>query len=269
MKYLFFLAVLIGIGIVANAQQSYKYVIIPTHFNDFGDGLNPYGLSSALQTKLAKHSIKATFEKEDVPEDYCEALTVNLVKISSMLTNKLKVEFRDCMNRVVWSEEGAGRSKEYYLGYAEAIDDAFEGLTELPVNKTKEDIAQREKPAIAAVVETEKTKETPLAPQPELPANMDSYKPVNPYYNSIYLVDLVETGGNEKELLILNGELMGYKNQQRIAMLIPSGLEGVFTVNWIKPEGTHVPGIAKLSGTKLEISLKTESQQEVIVLQKL
>ena len=269
MKYLLFLAILIYAGITVNAQQTYKYVIIPTRFSDFGEGLNPYGLTSALEVELGKHSIKSVFEKEDVPEDYCEALTVNLVKISSMFTNKLKVEFRDCMNRVVWSEEGAGRSKKYNVGYAEAIADAFKELTQLPVNKTKENIVQKEKPVVKELAETEQVKEKPVVPQQELPANKDSYKPVNPYYNSTYLVDVVEIGNDEMALLVLNGELLGYKSQQRIATLVPSGLEGVYMVNWINPEGTNVSGIAKLSGSKLEISLKTKAQQEVIILQKL
>lgn len=267
MKYLFFLMVFVVVGISVNAQQAYKYVIIPTRFNDFGDDLNPYGLSSSLQALLAERSIKGVFEKADLPEDYCEALTVHLTKVSSVLTNKLVVEFRDCMNRVVWSEEGAGSSKEYREGYAEAIADAFKELNELPVNKT---IDKVDKPK--AVVQTEKPISKPVAPRSEGEegeVDKDSYKPVNPYYNNTYLVDLIEKGDDVKQILILNGELLGYQSHQAIATLSPSGLKDVYTVSWLNTEGENIAGVAKLDGTTLEISLKNGAEEMVIVLQKL
>ncbi|MFV0266031.1 MAG: hypothetical protein ACK5HT_02740, partial [Draconibacterium sp.] len=73
----------------------------------------------------------------------------------------------------------------------------------------------------------------------------------------------------KKELLILNGEVLGYKKQQRIATLTPSGLEDVFTISWVNPDGGSVNGVAKLTAAKLEISLSKDGQEEVIVLQKL
>jgi len=264
MKYLFFLMVFVVVGISVNAQQAYKYVIIPTRFSDFGDDLNPFGLSSSLQAQLAERSIKGVFEKADLPEDYCEALTVHLNKVSSVLTNKLVVEFRDCMNRVVWSEEGAGSSKEYREGYAEAIADAFKALKELPVNKT---IDKVDKPK--AVVKTEKTISKLVAPRSEGDVEKDSYKPVNPYYNNTYLVDVIEKGDDVKQILILNGELLGYKSHQTIATLSPSGLKDVYTVNWVNSEGENIAGVAKLDETTLEISLKNGAEEMVIVLQKL
>lgn len=261
MKYFLFLAFLVVIGVSVNAQPTYKYVIIPTRFNDFGDGLNPHGLCSSLQAQLAERSIKSVFEGTEVPDEYCEVLTVNLTKVSSMLTNKLKVEFRDCMNRVVWSEEGTGASKEYRKGYAEAIADALKDLDQLPVNKS---IKQAHKTEAVAVVKNENPNVKQL-----VTVDKDSYKPVNPYYNSTYLVDVIESDNNEKQILILNGELLGYQSHQIIATLSPSGLTGIYTVIWEEPEGGNISGIAKIEGTELEISLKTEPEEKVIVLQKL
>ena len=261
MKYLFLFAFLVVTSSLVNAQPTYKYVIIPTHFNDLGDGLNPHGVCSSLQSQLSERSINVVFEGTEVPDDYCEALTVNLIKVSSMLTNKIKVEFRDCMNRVVWSEEGTGTSKEYRKGYSEAIAAALKDFNQLPVNQS---LKKAEKAGVVSEVKNKK----PIVKE-AVPVDKDSYKPVNPYYNSIYLVDVIESDKNEKQILILNGGLLGYKNHQTIATLSPSGLTGIYTVTWIDTEGGNISGVAKLEGTELEISLKTEPEEQVIVLQKL
>lgn len=268
MKYLILFAILL-MGISVNAQQPYKYVLIPTHFDDFGNDLNPYGLSSVVQAELDKQSIKGVFATNQMPEDYCETLTVNLVKTSSLLRNKVKVELKDCMSKVIWSNEGTGRSKDYREGFGEAVVDALKNLAELPVNTTISGLPQKVEtaPKVAALAKTEKEPAvTQVQPEREVDEN---YKPVNPYYNGTYLVDVVDAGNSRKELLILNGEVLGYTKQQRIATLAPSGLEDVFTISWVNPDGESVNGVAKLTAAKLEISLSKDGQEEVIVLQKL
>ncbi len=268
MKYLILFAILL-MGISVNAQQPYKYVLIPTHFEDFGNDLNPYGLGSVMQTELYKQSIKGVFISNQMPEDYCETLTVKLVKTSSLLQNKLKVELKDCMGNVIWSNEGAGRSKDYREGFGEAVVDALKDLTELPVNTTINRLPQKEEtaPKVAAVTKIEK-EPVVLQSMPEREVD-ENYKPVNPYYNGTYLVDVVDAGNSKKELLILNGDVLGYKKQQRIAVLTPSGLEDVFTIVWVNPVGESVNGVARLTAAKLEISLSKNDEDEVIVLQKL
>lgn len=267
MKYLILFTVL-QMSIWVNAQQRYKYVIIPTHFTDFGNDLNPYGICSTLQAELDKHSIKGVFANNEIPDDYCEVLTVNVVKVQNLLRNKLRVEFKDCSNKVVWSNEGAGRSKDYREGFGEAVVEALKDLNQLPLNKTKERVmvhwdAEDTVPVIATIPEI---KPESVAPKTQ---SAEDYKPVNPYYNSTYLVDVVEVSDNKKELLILNGESLGYKSRQKLAMLSPSGLENVFTISWIKPGGATISGVARLTAGKLEISLKEDGKEEVVVLQKL
>ncbi|MFV0592914.1 MAG: hypothetical protein ACK5M7_16160 [Draconibacterium sp.] len=289
MKYIILLSVFF-IGISVYAQQPYKYVIIPTHFSEFGNDLNPYGLSSAIQTELDKHSIEGVFATDNMPPDYCEALTVNLVKTSGLLKNKLKVELKDCMNKLVWSNEGTGRSKDFRAGFGEALTDALKDLDRLPANTTMATLAHTTTttPKIVAVAGepvSVKTQAENAAPTSQITgavvsvdkqttalpdgAEADGYKPVNPYYNGTYLIDVVEAGENKKELLILNGDALGYKNRQKIATLSPSGLDDVFSISWTKPGGTSVSGVARLNDAKLEISLNENGNKEVIMLQKL
>jgi len=173
------------------------------------------------------------------------------------------------MSKVIWSNEGAGRSKDYREGFGEAVVDALKDLTELPLNTTISGLPPKVEtaPKVAALTKTEK-EPTVTQVQPEREV-VENYKPVNPYYNGTYLVDVIDTGNSKKELLILNGEVLGYKKQQRIATLTPSGLEDVFTITWVNPDGGSVNGVAKLTAAKLEVSLSKDGQEEVIVLQKL
>ncbi|MGE4586380.1 MAG: hypothetical protein AB7D05_03470 [Mangrovibacterium sp.] len=134
MKKMKVLLFLLSLALPGVGQQSFKYVIIPTRFSDLGPGFNPYQLSSALQDVLNGNGIPTVFESDQRPADYCDALVAELEKSSSLFTNKLVVRFRDCQNNIIWSREGEGRSKDFTLGYAEALADALDGFTVLPPN---------------------------------------------------------------------------------------------------------------------------------------
>ena len=134
------------------AQATYKYVIIPTRFSDIGNGFNPYGVSSSLQKIFNEKGIRTVFESDDRPEDYCDALNIELEKTSSMFKNKLKVILKDCQNRVIWSNEGTGQSKDFHDGYAEALTDALSGLKELPENITAAQVSRNPAPVVEAKV---------------------------------------------------------------------------------------------------------------------
>lgn len=270
MKYYLFLIAFV-VGLAAHAQQPYKYVIIPTYFYEFGKGINPYGLSASVQAELSKKSIKSVFESQEVPEDYCEALTVRINKLSSFLSNKVNVELRDCMNQVVWSHEGVGDSKEFREGLGEAVADALRDLDRLPENKTVSGMLKKVKPQLAEEVAAPgKTEKEGPAPRNEMAKTASVTHPdaVNPYHNGKYLLDVLPLDNGDKELRILNGAAPDYKAGQKIATLSPAGLDDVYTIRWIQPDGSEVAGVAKLTPEKLEISLKGVAQEEVIVLYK-
>jgi len=189
MKYYLFLVALV-IGIVAHAQQPYKYVIIPTYFHDFGDGINPYGLSGSIQAALNEHSIQSVFETQEVPEDYCEALQVRVSKLSSFLSNKVNVELRDCMNQVVWSNEGVGDSKEFREGLGEAVADALRDLDRLPENKTMLGGLKNAQPQL---VDAPAKASDVAGNSADLAEKVQGSYPnaVNPYHNTQYLFDVV------------------------------------------------------------------------------
>ncbi len=264
MKKVLMLILFVSFVGLTDAQKPFKYVIIPTQFPDVGKGFNPYSVSSVLQKIFNENGIKSVFEADQRPADYCDALTVALEKTSSMFTNKLLVQMRDCQNNVIWSREGVGRSKDFAEGYAEALTDALKGFKELPFNTMLQGMSST--PAAPAVAVA------PVAPAavPEVTGTTETeaaYKPSNLYFNETYFVDLVNEG-NLKKLLIINGKLLGYGKLQQIATLTPADVAGMYTAEWTTPQGEVLRGVANLSGDKLVITLSSENKPVVITLMK-
>ncbi|MGQ7871079.1 hypothetical protein [Sunxiuqinia sp. sy24] len=264
MRKFLLLTGLLVLSVLAFSQTSYKYVIIPTQFPDFADGLNPYGLSSSIQNELNAKSIENTFQSELTNDDFCDVLTVSLMKVNNMFKNKLKVELKDCRNRVVWSQEGTGRSKDFQKGYAEALAEAFKDLDKLPINPNSGS------QAAVAPASTPAQKIEPAAPvaQPQTNESEALYKPGNLFYNYTYFIDLVDLDGDQKQLILLNGKLLGYDDLQAIGSLAPSGIADVYTLEWTTTNGETIRGLANLTAGELKISLPKGDQKEVITLHK-
>ncbi len=274
MKKLVAFLLLICVTFSVSAQEKYKYVIVPTHFPGIGSGLDPYGVSSSLQKILTEKSIKCNIQQNQLPEDYCETLTAHVEKVPNMFRSKVKVEFKDCRNQTIWSGEGTGMSKAFREGYAEAMAAALKDFETLPVNqslqyeKPKRVVATTQPEVVVAEKEVEPVVEKAALAKPITQSTQRIYKPSNLFYNYNYFVDVIEKGNGNKELMILNGELLGYQNLEVIATLVPSGLENVYTVEWNNADKSLLNGVANLVDNELKISLKNASGKLVIQLQK-
>ncbi|MGD9928999.1 MAG: hypothetical protein AB7U05_03195 [Mangrovibacterium sp.] len=269
MKKYSFLLVFLLMSTISFAQQSYQYVIIPTGFSDIGSGFNPHGVSSALQQLFDSKSIKTVFETAERPADYCEALTVDLEKVPNMFQNRLLVKLKDCQNRTVWSQEGKGRSKDFQQGYAEALADALSELKALPENVTVQPgiVAPVSQPEARVQMQSQSQVQSLVStPVGNSSADDEIYRPQNLYYNFTYFVDVVAVEQGKKRLVLVNSELLGYENLQSLAMLTPSGLNDVYTVEWTRADGTIATGVANLTAAELKISLPAGQEMEVIRL---
>lgn len=266
MKKYLVIALLMWLGNWSFAQNPYKYVIIPTGFSEIGTGFNPYGVCSTLQQIFNSKSIQSVFESADRPADYCDALHVELVKTSTMLQNRLVVNLKDCQGQTIWSREGRGRSKDFLPGYAEALENALSELEVLPEN----DAIRQQSVAAARQVPVANEAYQHTQPVPAVGASTDDqlYRPQNLYYNYSYFVDVVSLDQGRKQLLLLNGELLGYENMQQLGILIPSGLDDVFNLQWVQADGTILTGVANLTANKLKISVPVGEEMKIISLQK-
>ncbi|PTN09734.1 hypothetical protein [Mangrovibacterium marinum] len=251
------------------AQETYKYVIIPTTIPDIGKGLNPYGVSSAIQQSLAQKSIQCMFETAERPADYCDALIVSVEKVNSLLRNKLLLRFKDCTNREVWAVEGTGMSKDFRQGYAEAVKDALKDLDHLPRMKyTYAAVAAQAATPVPQATEKPVVAVAPTKPEVQKTESSSAYQPTNIYFNEKYLVDYRTGEGGVGSLIILNGQGLGYEKLQEIAQIKASDIAGIYSVTWTQPDGVVWNGVAQQSGTELKISVSSGDQKEVINLQK-
>ncbi len=258
MKRNIFLIVLLVFSCVLNAQERYEYVIIPLRISEIGEGVDPYHISTSAMKALHEKSIKSVFEKEDLPEDYCEALNLKIINTSTLFKNKLKLELVDCFNRTLWTGEGTGRSKEYQNGYYEAIVNAIKDLDELPRVNNSSVKSYLEKESKPAKAETSAV----AAVSEKQPNNLAVI-----YISNRYSVNVVEIDNDKLELRVLNDNELKYQKDQVLALLVPTGIENIYSVSWNKEDGSTHEGVANFSDTELKISLKGP-ESEVISLQK-
>jgi hypothetical protein len=272
MRKIILLFIILLWGGIVYCQQPFRYIIIPVEFSEIGKGLNPYQVSSNLQKILTEKGFNAVFEEGQRPADYCEALVVDLEKISSLLTNKLLVKFRDCQNNLIWSNEGVGRSKDFFAGYSEALADALDDFTEIPVNNK---LVQSDRElSMSNLEEKGNSAAGRIASQSDavlLSENSDSEEQTafgakELYFNDTYFVNWVDGGNGFKKIIVLNGGSLGYNKLQEIATLEYSDLPGLFTVEWTTPQGEILKGVAKLKDNKLNITLSSEGDPVVISL---
>lgn len=109
-----------------NAQQisDYQYVYVPKKFTEFNE--NQYKLNDLLASKLqAKKYVVLKEEPGNWPlelqQNPCKVLRADAENTSSMLRNKITVNFKDCNGKTVATFEGKSAEKDYEPGYREAL----------------------------------------------------------------------------------------------------------------------------------------------------
>lgn len=119
----------------AQTVSDYKYVVIPAEFNDFKEN-KTFGLSNLLDKALkAKKYIVLSANKGDWPSDAltnpCSILNADLLDDKSMFRNKLILQFKDCSNKVIFTEKGNSTIKEFEPGFQDALKQT---LVKIPVS---------------------------------------------------------------------------------------------------------------------------------------
>ncbi|MDG1728764.1 MAG: hypothetical protein P8K68_03325 [Algibacter sp.] len=115
--------------------NNYKYVIVPKKF-DFLKEKDQYQLNSLTNFLFNKYGFEAVMEGSDYPKDLqinrCLALNSDVFKDSGMFRTKIKIELKDCNDKLVFTSEiGESREKEYKTAYNLALRDAFKSIEAL------------------------------------------------------------------------------------------------------------------------------------------
>ncbi|WP_313099125.1 hypothetical protein [Epilithonimonas sp.] len=131
---IFLLVFLISV-VKSQTVSDYKYVVIPPEFNDFKDN-KAYGLGNLLEKSLkAKKYTVLPATKSEWPSEAlmnpCGILNAELLNDKSMFRNKLILQFKDCSNKVIFTEKGNSMIKEFEPGFQDALKQT---LVKIPVS---------------------------------------------------------------------------------------------------------------------------------------
>ena len=105
------------VSFVSVAQESYKYIIIPSQFSFFTEP-NKYGLNELTKAFFQSEGFEVYYDNDKFPDELfknrCLALFVDVTENNGIFTTKVNFEFKDCYNKVVLiSDQGTSREKDY------------------------------------------------------------------------------------------------------------------------------------------------------------
>ncbi len=140
MKYLsplfvFFLILSQNAVFCQNDINNYKYVSVPDRF-DFLNSADQYQVNSLTKFLLKKNGFLVLDTSSNYPDDLvnnrCLLLNINVEKLKGFLNTKLEVQFRNCKNELVFkSAIGTSKLKDFKKGHHAALRAAFESVAEL------------------------------------------------------------------------------------------------------------------------------------------
>lgn len=142
MKKLSILIFTVSAAIVFGQKVSdYKYVSIPERFETFKrDQFElDVALSKSLQAK--KYTVfkgnKSQWTSEMI-NNPCDILNADIIDDSSLLRNKIILEFKNCKGNVVQKIKGSSNIKDYKEGFQDALKQAIVNVpVSNPVQQTK------------------------------------------------------------------------------------------------------------------------------------
>jgi hypothetical protein len=134
--FLLFLVLLSFSGFAQNTINNYKYVIVPEKFS-FLKQKDQYKLNTLTKALLQDKGFTVYFDNADLPNEIannkCSALIVDLLEKNSMFSTNLTMLLKDCHGKTVFeSKQGKSREKEYTVSYNLALRDAFSSLSDTP-----------------------------------------------------------------------------------------------------------------------------------------
>ncbi len=120
-----------AIGFIVNGQNQlneYKYIIVPKRFNNFKKE-NQYQTSTLIKYLFTQKGFNALYQDafpEELSNNVCMGLLVEIKDESSMFVAKTAIVLKDCTGKEIFvTEEGTSRLKEYKPAYMEALNKAF------------------------------------------------------------------------------------------------------------------------------------------------
>lgn len=139
MKYIYLLIITFFVTTILHSQNNpsnqKRYVIVKSTF-DFLKQVDRYKTSSFTKFLFNKAGFDTFLDNEDLPEDLynnkCNALVVDVKDKSGMFITKNYIELTDCRGKLVYSSKnGSSKLKNYEKAYRESIREAFSSIQKL------------------------------------------------------------------------------------------------------------------------------------------
>ena len=113
------------------AQEKYKYVIVPSQFSFFKEA-DKYNLNSLTKSFFETEGF-IVFYDTDMPDhllnDRCEMLYADVLENNKLFTTNLNVNIKDCANKIIAeSVIGTSRDKDFQRAYTIALRNALTSL---------------------------------------------------------------------------------------------------------------------------------------------
>ncbi|RZJ30345.1 MAG: hypothetical protein EOO48_05220 [Flavobacterium sp.] len=132
MKKFVILFLLTGVMGFSQSIGNYKYAIIPAKFSAQSRA-GQFGLNELTRMFLQKNGFTAYLDSEVLPaeatRENCEKILVDVIKENTLLKTRLKVEIKDCTNRILFtSAVGESTEKDNRVAYNQALRAAFKSF---------------------------------------------------------------------------------------------------------------------------------------------
>ena len=116
----------------SQSVNDYRYALVPSKFS-FLNEVDQYKLNTLTKLLMGKYGFVTFLDNEVLPEEVlnnnCNKVYVDVVKSSGVFTTKLSVVLKDCKNNILFTTaEGKSREKEFKVAYNEALRDAFKSF---------------------------------------------------------------------------------------------------------------------------------------------
>lgn len=257
-KVLLTFVLLFGYSVNCLSQSEldgYQYIIVPKQYKFLKDE-NKYKLNTLTAFLFKKKGFKTFIEGEEFPEDLrqnpCMALNVQMVDNSNLFTSKVYLELENCRKEVVYtSKMGTSKEKDFQKSYQEALRNSFSSIETMnyvynpalnPVGSEKGTVpavAQAKvtkKEAVPQVVAATVPAATAITDQPvQLQAAQTSELPKKAVTEPVVVptvvpvaasvpVTVTETEENKQPVPAKTADRAhAYKNNELSFLLIPSG----------------------------------------------
>jgi hypothetical protein len=147
MKKLVLLFLLVSSYVFAQNINDYRYVIVSPKF-EFQNSEDQYRLNTLTKMMFEKYGFVVYIGTKNIPVELynrrCSLLYADVVSLGGMLSTKLKVQLKDCEEKIIFETQvGTSKEKSYDRAYTEALRNASESLDRVKYNfNGKNDISE-------------------------------------------------------------------------------------------------------------------------------